>query len=168
MNSLLSTSLKQNVADIYTTKSDCDNEVNVLFEIIADPKFPGSVKPFANISKLSHFNQEEEVLFMAGSIFYIVDVINEDSFSTVKMKLHSKEENDLNSFFERLCKEYGGEQAGKEKEASLNSLGTILYNMKRYDITDRFFRRIYYETCSDDSNHTGCCLNIGNVAFHTD
>ncbi|CAF3988403.1 unnamed protein product, partial [Rotaria sordida] len=164
MNSFLSTSLQQSVADLYLNRNTCDDEVNILFEINADPKLPGGVLPFANVSRFSQFPEEEEILFMAGSIFHITDVISGNPFSTVKMELCSKEENDLKPLFETLRIEYGGEQVGKDKEASLNSFGIVLFNMERFEIADRFFRRIYYESSNDDPNRVRYAMNIGNVA----
>ncbi|UJR12530.1 hypothetical protein I4U23_016705 [Adineta vaga] len=167
MNSFLSASLLKDVALLYINQNNRADAVNVLFEISADPKLPGGVKPFANVSRFSQFPEEQEVLFMAGSIFHIMDVISGSSFSTVKMELGSKDNHDIKLLFETLRSEYGGEQAGKDKEASLNSFGTVLYNMNRLDIADRFFRRIYYETPNDDKNRNRYCLNIGNVALRT-
>ncbi|CAF2878825.1 unnamed protein product [Rotaria sp. Silwood2] len=167
MSSFLSTSLQRSVAELHINENNRDDEVNVLFEIIADPKLPGGVQPFADVSRFSQFPEEKEVLFMAGSIFHITDVISGGSFSIVKMELCSKEMNDLKPLFETLRNEYGGEQAGKEQEASLNSFAIVLFNMYRYDIADRFFRRIYYESSNNDPNRVRYCLNIGNVALHT-
>ncbi|CAM4918248.1 unnamed protein product [Rotaria socialis] len=167
MNSFLSTSLQLSVAEILINNNKNDDEVSVLFDINADSKVLGGVQPFANISRFSQFPQEEEVLFMAGSMFHITDVINGDSFSTVKMELCSNEENELKPLFETLRNEYGGELAGKGKEASLNSFGVVLFNMNKFHTADRFFRRIYYETSTDDPNRAQYCQNIGNAALHT-
>ncbi|CAF1460349.1 unnamed protein product [Rotaria magnacalcarata] len=152
---------------MYLNKHNCTDEVGILFEIIADPKLPGGVRPFANITTFSQFPEEREVLFMAGSIFRVTDVIIANPFSTVKMELCSENDNHLKTIFESLRLEYGGEQAGKDKEASLNSLGIVLFNMNRYDTANRFFRRIYNESSADDPNRARYCMNIGNVALHT-
>ena len=45
-----------------------DNIEQVLFEIDADPQLD-NIKPFSNITSFSYFPNEEEVLFMIGSIF---------------------------------------------------------------------------------------------------
>ena len=86
-NSFLSTSRDQAVAEMYTGGSvRFIIETSVLDQIsntLADvpwwdkPLFERSVekpmgKPYASISHVSQFNDEEEVLFMAGTIFYLV------------------------------------------------------------------------------------------------
>ena len=56
----------------------------VLFVIDADPQVVKS-KPFADISSLSEFNNECEVLFMIGSIFRLIQIeeIKNDSYGTL-------------------------------------------------------------------------------------
>src|SRR5262249_11470275 len=151
-------------ADNSMTQSD---KVPMLFEIEADPHLPGGVKPFARLNNSSSSHGENEILFMAGSLFRVVDIVHEESFSTVKMELCSNKENNLQTIFEALRSEYGGQEAGQENEASLNSFGIILYNMDKFETANRFFRRIYHETSVSDPNRARYCQNIGNVAYRT-
>jgi hypothetical protein len=91
MNSFLSTSLSEELAKIYipgnNTSVEESDEVSVIFEIEANPHLPGGIKPFANIADYSQFPEEKEVLFMAGSIFRIINFINEGSFIRVRISV---------------------------------------------------------------------------------
>jgi tetratricopeptide (TPR) repeat protein len=105
---------------------------------------------------------------MAGCIFRVIQVVSGDLFSIVRMELCSNEENDLKSLFESMRSEYGGKLAGKENEADMNSFGTVLFNMDKFDMANIFFRRIYYETSPNDPNRARYYMNSGNVALHTE
>lgn len=172
MNSFLSTSMQQNVAEFYTPindpiATDALDKVPVIFQIEANPHLPGGIKPFANIQNYSEFPEENEVLFMAGSIFRIIEINNENSSRIVKMELCSNEENDLKALFEWLRREYDGVLAGYENGATLNSFGAALFGIDKYDMADKFFRRIYYEALFYDPDRIQYCLNIGLVALQS-
>ena len=136
--SILSTSLRRDVAEIYLTKehnnTDESDEVSVIFQIEADPNLPGGVKSFANIAQFSQFPIEEEIVFMAGCIFRVIEVKITELFFTVRMELCSNEENSLKTLFEVLRREYMGDNLTEEKEMSINSFGIVLYKMKEYDL----------------------------------
>ena len=74
MNSFLSTSVdrRQALSFLYASTSSSSMQ-RVLFEIDVDPQLDG-VKPFANITSLSYFSGEDEVLLMLGSIFRLVSI----------------------------------------------------------------------------------------------
>ncbi|CAF0889740.1 unnamed protein product [Didymodactylos carnosus] len=69
INSFFSTSLNHNLASFYLNPSlQPDDELqSVLFEIDIDVREDS--RPYANVSYLSEFGQEEEVLFMIGTKF---------------------------------------------------------------------------------------------------
>ena len=60
-------------------------------------------KPFADISHLSQFIDEKEVLFMAGSIFKINSETPSDSIHTwiIEFELCNNDAYELNSVYER-------------------------------------------------------------------
>lgn len=62
--------------------------VPVIFSIIIDPNCH-SVRPFADISRLAYFPDEEEVLFAMGSIFRVQSVItlNGHDISQINLQL---------------------------------------------------------------------------------
>ncbi len=78
-NSLFSTTLDRHYALIYRnlqTKPG-DEIQNVLFEIEID--IEQKTRPFANISRISEFESESEILFMIGTCFIITsEAINYD------------------------------------------------------------------------------------------
>lgn len=163
LNSFLSTSADEYIARIYIMGADTNvessDEIPVIFEIEADPHQAGDIKPFANIAEHSQFPLEKEILFTAGSIFKIEQIINEPTFTRIQLKLCSNEENQLKPVFESLR---------HENDADLNSLGIFLYNMDKAHIADRFFRRLYHETSRSSPDGVAYCLNIGNAASHSD
>ena len=74
INSFLSASLDPEVAGSFLYDStNSDHLERVFFHIDADPRRP-NVKPFSNISQFSEYPLEEEVLFMAGSIFRLHNI----------------------------------------------------------------------------------------------
>ncbi|UJR17649.1 hypothetical protein I4U23_004545 [Adineta vaga] len=79
MKSFLSTSLNKQLALMYLGENDDRNELSlnrVLFEIDIDEQNCSTFeRPFANITEFSYFGEvEQEVLFMAGSCFHVVEI----------------------------------------------------------------------------------------------
>ncbi|CAF0990058.1 unnamed protein product [Didymodactylos carnosus] len=98
MNSFLSTSKDRAIALAYAVSSNEDS-VPVLFDIIVDSRH--ETKPFADISALSYFQNEQEVLFMLCSIFRIVH-IRQDSLSQIwliSLDLCNEDDSDYNELF---------------------------------------------------------------------
>ena len=102
--SFLSATLSREKAIFYfgainQTERSCDNYGHVLFEIEADPKNnTNGRRPFAEISQFSAFGDaEEDILFMLGTIFQVMDVCEENSIWTIKMTLWNYEDHDWNN-----------------------------------------------------------------------
>ncbi|CAF1033956.1 unnamed protein product [Adineta steineri] len=81
-NTMLSTTKNRNVAQIFLS----NDEVKVLYEITIENTNYDTIHVFANITELSVFLQEEEVLFFAGTVFRI-ESIEPDNESTWIIKL---------------------------------------------------------------------------------
>ena len=65
------------------------------FEIDADPQI-GNIKPFSNITSFSFYPNEEEILFMVGSIFRLNNVFKDiDGIWIILMSLCSSDDNQL-------------------------------------------------------------------------
>ena len=171
ITSFLSTSFEESVAKFYIGEGEhgkaSSTEMLVLFEIHADPHLTGNVRPFADISPFSYFSTEREVLFVPGSIFKITGVVFQDPFPIMKMELCSDEENTLKPLLQSLQREYGGQALGFDNEATLNSLGIVLYEMGDLHAADSLFRRVYNESDPDDPQRARYCCNIGNAAQHS-
>ena len=165
MKSFFSTSMKRNVAEFYVSGQSEAGKCLVLFEIDADPAVCNESNPFAELGASSAIPNEEEILFMMNSIFQLTDIRKEDSRFIISMKLCSNNDDAFKNVFECLKRDYGGEMSGYETEANLNSLATVLFNMTKYDLAGKFFRRVYNELPVWHRDRARCCHNIGNVAL---
>ncbi|CAF4072283.1 unnamed protein product, partial [Rotaria sordida] len=144
INSFFSTSLNRDY--VVFILGDADPNENslkrVLFEIDAGSDIQNS-KPFAEISERSFFNDEQEVLFMAGSIFRLTEVEEVDGLWIIRLVLCKEEENDLMKLYDHMTKK-------KESTINLLSLGTALSISGKFDQAERFFRRMLRELSTDD------------------
>ncbi|CAF3915371.1 unnamed protein product [Rotaria sp. Silwood1] len=164
INSFLSTSIhKQRALQFLSTTSNSDSVERILFKIEADSSLSG-VKPFANIRSLSYIPEEEEVLFMLGSIFRLVN-INQDSnlIWTIELKLCSDNGNDLKSVIDQMKKE----QKEIGSETNLLSFGNILLNMNQYDSAEKYFLRFLNEQTKNYLAIARCYYSLGNLATNT-
>jgi hypothetical protein len=133
INSFLSTSLKRHVALQFLQEST--DLQRVLFEIDADPRLPG-VKPFANISSLSFFSQEEGILSMFGSIFRILNIQQDQNrVWIIQLKLSSDQDHNLKRVVDYIRDENG------QGETDLCTLGNVLYRMGKFDVAEKYYRR---------------------------
>ncbi|CAF1583741.1 unnamed protein product [Didymodactylos carnosus] len=111
MNSFLSTSHDKNQALIFVQQlTPTDSGQRVLFEIIVDTRL--ATRPFADISHLSYFKTEQEVLFTLGSIFRLKNVIYHETEQlwNVKMELCNSDDQDLKQMFDYIRKDIGGRE----------------------------------------------------------
>ncbi|CAF4539347.1 unnamed protein product [Rotaria socialis] len=127
MNSFLSTSRDRSVARFYAETNAISNNVKcrpVVFEIEVNTT-RADIKPFADVRWDSQFSDEDEVLFMAGSIFRIVTVQNDfedDRFWLIKLVLCGEEDNQLKELFKYL-------KAQLDDETDMGSVGKVLLDM---------------------------------------
>jgi tetratricopeptide (TPR) repeat protein len=138
MNSLLSTSRDRSIAQCFAEASiDPKNDRHraVLFEIEADTSRTDS-KPFADITHCSYYKDNEgEILFMAGSIFSIVDIqqgSEGNAIWTIKLVLCGEQDNRLNDVFINL-------KANLDDETDMVSVGKILDDMGKYETAKRAY-----------------------------
>jgi tetratricopeptide (TPR) repeat protein len=148
INSFLSTSTNHHA--VLGFLRDCnilDGLHRVLFEIDADPGVITS-RPFANISAFSDFDDEDEVLFMVGSVFRLVDINRDDDEQLwlVRIKLCGDDEYKLNEIFDDLRKEYGGDG----NEINLRFFGDVLRQMGKHDQAEKTYHRLLNELPAND------------------
>ncbi|CAF2988083.1 unnamed protein product [Rotaria sp. Silwood2] len=159
INSFFSTTLdkKNAIFLLGDVNSIPDNLERVLFEIDANPDHVG-IKPFADISSKSDFPDECEVLIMLGAIFRLKNIIlNEDNIWVIQLSLCSDQDNDLKYRIDQIKREYN------DQENTVFSFGSILYQMKKYDDAEKYYRRLLTEF-SDDYKQTGLCYyHLGRV-----
>ncbi|CAF2515471.1 unnamed protein product [Rotaria sp. Silwood2] len=162
INSFFSTTANRDVALFFLGDSAANDDLQrVLFEIDADPSFDG-IKPFANITSLSYYPDEEEVLMMIGSIFRLINIHYEgDRIWKVRMKLCSDNDHDLKLINDYMKHEYFG-----LKKPSLGQLGNLLIGMGKFDDAEKYYRRLLKELPDDHQDIAPCYCGLGIVAFN--
>ena len=135
INSFLSTTLYRDVANFYIGGTSEQLE-KVLFKINFNPLIEG-IKPFADVTLISEFPDEGEILFMLGSIFRI-DRVDQDEQGTwtIELNLCSDHDQVLKPIFRFL------RQESNRCELDLLAFGNVLHDMGVYDGA-----RSYYDRC---------------------
>lgn len=153
MNSFLSTSRNRKVS-VSFAKSTPDGFFPVLFDIVANNRTAGTFKPFADISELSYFNGEQEVLFMLGTIFKILNVSfdHEEKIWIIKLYLTNDDDHIFKATFLN-------ELDYLPKEPHFESVAKILSYMGMEDKATQYYKKAeqhYMNLISSRStdNHT--------------
>jgi tetratricopeptide (TPR) repeat protein len=132
----------------------------VLFEIKVNNQMSATSKPFADITKMSTFaDDEQEILFMIGTVFRLEEIFMEDRVTVLKMTLCSDDDHDLNTLFKCMK-----EEIGAASDDSLLTLGTLLWKSARFDQAEHFYRQMLTEIQSDDQLVQNCYQGLGFVA----
>jgi tetratricopeptide (TPR) repeat protein len=162
MNSFLSTTVDRQMAlSFLYSSTTSDHMQRVLFQIDADPQLDG-IRPFADITSLSYFPGEIEVLFMLGSIFRLVSVDCDDHGIWIfRLTLCSNNDHNLQAAFDYMKNQHGS------GETTLLSVGLLLCEMGKYDEAEKYFRRLLKEIPSDHEDIAACYHNLGNLFDHT-
>ena len=148
INSFFSTSTNRQKASSFSNRSKISSDLcRVLFIIDADPRVVKS-KPFSDISSLSYFSKECEVLFMMGSIFRLIKIekMKNEEIIMIQMELCGDDEHDLKELFDYMKKKLGDEN----DEVNLRSFGQALRQMGKYDFAEKIYRRLLVELPSND------------------
>ncbi len=148
INSFFSTSLNRHKALRFVNSCDISNGLHrVLFVIDANPHVVTS-KPFADISSMSDFGNECEVLFMIGCIFRLTNIHrnNNEQIWEIRIELCGDNQHALKKLFDHMKKEYGG----GNNEVNLRSVGDVLREMGKYDLAEKMYRRLLKELPSND------------------
>ncbi|CAF4402433.1 unnamed protein product [Rotaria sp. Silwood2] len=158
MSSFLSTSVDREVALFLLGDSDVsDDLVRVLFEIDLDPQVV-TAKPFADITLLSYFGEEKEVLIMLGSIFLLENIyMDENGIWIIRMILSSEKDQDFNTLFEYMKKQY------QNGETGLLSFGDSLWRMGKFHDAEKYYRRMLNELPQGHADFAACYYALGLV-----
>lgn len=108
-----------------------DHLHSILFQIDADPKLNG-IKSFANITSLSYFNGEQQILFLPGTIFRINQILNNDKkLFIIQMT---------------LCNYYQSEfkLINHLEEFDLLSFGHMIIDMHKYNQAQIYFNHLIH------------------------
>jgi len=120
------------------------NWERILFEITVDITLI-KTKPFADISQLSRFPDESEILFMAGSIFRLNKIFqDENQLWIVQMTLSSDNEHDLKDILKDINKQIG------KGETNLRTFGKILWEIGEFKLAEEYFLRLLNQLPSND------------------
>ena len=139
MNSFLSTSRDQPTALQFAQSTPAvDGIRRIIFEIEIDPRL--QTKAFADITSMSYFQQEDEILIMLGALFRIEKVIEDkkDQIWRVRVSLASEDDFHLKQTFAHMKQTIGD-------DTDLVSLGKILVEMGEYDQAQRCYERMMYD-----------------------
>ncbi len=167
MNSFFSTSFDREKAEFYlggaslTSSNHFDSSsVPVLFEIIADPNIKETkTRPFADITQFSEFlDDEEEVLFMVGSIFRVLDVNVKNNKYVVSLQLSGGIEEDMQELLDHLKAK---RRIAVDSDTSLVTFIDILCDMNKSDLVEKFAKRALYEISI--TAHS-CSVNVIDIA----
>jgi pentatricopeptide repeat protein len=161
INGLLTTNPHRQQAISYLNNPDITNDhEKVLFEISADPH-TDPTKPFCNITSMSYYPSEEQIIFSLGSIFRLESVHPQDDGKNriwiIRMTLSSDKHKRLRNIFEHIKNQYHVE------EFNLLSFGKILRKMSKYDEAEKFYRQLLKELPYDHPNIADCHYNLGIV-----
>ncbi|CAF4351719.1 unnamed protein product [Rotaria sp. Silwood2] len=159
INSFFSTTADRDVALKFSNHSMISNDLHrILFDITADPHVVKS-KPFADISLLSYFKQESEILFMVGCIFRLTNIYRDDNEQIwiIQMQLAEVNDNELKKLFDELKADYGG----GENEVDLKSVGDVLQHMGKYDSAEKIYIDLSQKYSSDDTSYSQLCFSFG-------
>lgn len=144
VNSFFSTTKDRSIALFLAGDPTESNPMEqVFFEIDADPKM-AICQPFADITSLSQFTGESEVLFMAGSIFRLNGICRaDDQRWIIRMMLCSGDEHEFKDVIAHMKKQNGNGQT------NLRIFGKILWQMGRLDLAETYLTRWLAQIPSD-------------------
>ena len=163
INSFFSTSLNRELALSFIANANIlDESEHVLFEIEADPQLE-NISPFTDITSLSYFPGEEEILFMIGSIFQLIRVHRDkDGISIIRMKLTSSNDLQLNALLEHLKNEHN------RQENTLLLFCEILLKMGKFHEAEMHCHRSLKALSSDRQGIAQCYHLLGLIAMQKD
>lgn len=126
--------------------SQANDLVRILFEIDADPQIDKS-RLFADITSFACVSQGQQILFMFGSVFQIIDIQQDKKNGLWIVKMS----------FSTFKKDYD--------ETNLMTCGQILQQMKKYDQAEKHFIRLVRELPPNHQDISQCYNTLGLLTF---
>ncbi|CAF1261651.1 unnamed protein product [Didymodactylos carnosus] len=160
-NSFLSTSLNKDAALIFARQiAPADTLQRVFFEIKVDTRL--ETRAFADISDMSFFHNEQEVLFTLGSVFRLENVMFDEREAVwcVRLTLCNEDDQDMKDMYAYQKKSVGG----GDEQASLLSLGRILFDMGQLEKAKQYYARVLDELSDNDIKVAECHQRLGEVS----
>ncbi|UJR26396.1 hypothetical protein I4U23_007728 [Adineta vaga] len=161
MNIFLSTFVNRQKALKYFNESN--ESERILFEIDADP-YLNEIKPFSNIKSQSYTNQDDEILFLIGSIFRINHISTQhDGLTIVRMSLCSNDDSQLKTILKSFKTDF------TDKPMSILSFGDVLWRMGKLSEAEKYYHRLLTELSDyDQENLAECYYALGNISMEKD
>ena len=138
INSFFSTSTNDKQARLFLKAPGIsENLERVLYEISADSNVTAA-KPFADISSMSEFSSESEVLFMIGSIFRLnnIERSSNGQLWIIRMTLCSENDSGFKNVLIHMKQQLGS------GETNLRTLGKVLRKMGRLELAEFYLNRL--------------------------
>ena len=160
-NSFLSTSRNIAIAYIYAgveaTLKDPELE-HVLFEIRADSRQLG-IKPFADVSEMSQYPDEEEILIMLGAVFRVKEVVHDDNRQVwrIKMDLCSDDDCDVKSVVSHMGKQYDS------MTDRLLRFAYVLIDMSHFKDAEKYLHRVLKDLPPHHPDIAKCHQALGKI-----
>ncbi len=156
-NNFLSTSTIKKTSISFAKRAILTEELTrILFEFSIDTRLKNT-PPYAEISALSYYPNEKEILIMIGSIFHIEEVIydNDQQLWLAKLSLCDQEDYELNELVEHLNEYVGG---------GIDSLGWLFYQQGEYEKATKYFQQLLRDSSLNDFDKANCYKGLGCVA----
>ncbi|CAF1053647.1 unnamed protein product [Adineta steineri] len=159
MNSFLSTSKNRKKAFEFAKSRTppSDDLISILLEL--NVNINSITKPYADIERYSDFQDEEEILFVFGSMFRMdnVQFDEQNNLWIVTLTLCANDDPDIKQFLSILEKETEGQN-------SLVSMGNNLMEMNKFDDAYAHLERILNnKLLTDPIDCVQCHLMVGKV-----
>ncbi|CAF0874199.1 unnamed protein product [Adineta steineri] len=156
-NNFLSTSYYEDVSlDYARSASTAPNKVGILFIMSIDPNVKSA--PFASIKELSHFNEEDEILFSMHTVFRVGEIKemdNETQVYQVELQLTSDDDQQLRLLTDRMREEAGGSTGWRR-------LGKLLLKIGQFNKAEEVYNTLLEQT-SDEDEKAICYHQLGWV-----
>lgn len=160
INSFFSTSVDFcRALSFFALSHRTENTEKIVFEIEADPNL-GRTKPFANISQFSTYSEEDEVLFMIGSIFRLkkVSFDKKNKIWLIEMVSSSDEDIELKQVLTHMKQQIG---CG---ETNLRVLAKFLSKMGQFQLAGKYLERLLKELSKNDPLVGHLYADLGKIA----
>jgi tetratricopeptide (TPR) repeat protein len=152
-DTFLLTNLNKEIALDFARNKSNNNDESILFEIEIDTD--KLTRPFADISRLSAFTCEDEILFSIGTVFRIDHVANEKTTDGIWIvHLSSIDENDkqlknetkqiqliLFNFFKRIWQAQMKRGDRRQIATSYINMASIYYKQSQYQKSLEFYQK---------------------------
>ena len=141
INKFLLTTTKQIIQTKLSHLLSTHNSKIVLFEIEADPQLE-NIKSFANIKNLSYISDNDQTLFMLGSIFRLISVRQtDDGMWIIRMILCSENDDELKIIHEQY------------EINDILSYGQIFCQLKKFDQAEIYYKHLFKGLPSDHEDN---------------